>query len=415
MDFEFNQSKTLSSNGVTPVRTVKDVLIEYHLANGGTNVTLSLRYWTGSVWGPEQALGASVALGSINSSAILAADSGGLGSLSPRTFGEATISLAAIVPAGCTSFGSAYVKSRSADSFSAEIKDFIAPITLNINNCGGITIVKNTIGGTGSFSYSSTGGLTSPSTFSIDTTSTNPNSRVFTGLNPGSYTVTETVTAGWNFTSLSCTSSRTGTSASQNGTTTEADITLAAGGNVTCTYTNTKQATLTVNKVLVPATDAGLFNLQINGTTAGTGANVGNGGTTGAVVEAPGTYTAGKTSGTGTSLDNYTTVISGDCTATGSVTLAAGDNKTCTITNTRKLYTVIVLVCYQGDNTLYSSNVTVDGTAKNSISAVPAALTGVTESDLCTKLTGGARYVDKLSGAHTAALTIPTTEATPSP
>jgi hypothetical protein len=39
-----------------------------------------------------------------------------------------------------------------------------------------------------------------------------------------------------------------------------------------------------VTKTLVPSTDTGLFNLQIDGTTAGTGANVGNGGTTGAVI-----------------------------------------------------------------------------------------------------------------------------------
>src|SRR5215218_547049 len=37
MDFEFNQSKTLSGNGVTPVRTSGDLLIQYDLAQGGTN------------------------------------------------------------------------------------------------------------------------------------------------------------------------------------------------------------------------------------------------------------------------------------------------------------------------------------------------------------------------------------------
>ena len=37
-----------------------------------------------------------------------------------------------------------------------------------------------------------------------------------------------------------------------------------------------------------------------------------------------------------TSDPNYTAVIGGDCAATGSITLAAGDVKTCTITNTFK-------------------------------------------------------------------------------
>ncbi len=37
MDFEFNQSSVISTNGVTPVRTAGDVLIQYDLAKGGTN------------------------------------------------------------------------------------------------------------------------------------------------------------------------------------------------------------------------------------------------------------------------------------------------------------------------------------------------------------------------------------------
>ena len=45
MDFEFNQSSTLSSNGVTPVRTAGDLLIKYDLANGGTNPVLGYHIW----------------------------------------------------------------------------------------------------------------------------------------------------------------------------------------------------------------------------------------------------------------------------------------------------------------------------------------------------------------------------------
>ena len=86
----------------------------------------------------------------------------------------------------------------------------------------------------------------------------------------------------------------------------------------------------------MPASDTGKFNLQIDGSTAGTGANVGNGGTTGAVPVSPGAHTVGETAGTDTSLSNYTTTINGACAANGSVTLALGESKTCTITNTRK-------------------------------------------------------------------------------
>jgi hypothetical protein len=63
--------------------------------------------------------------------------------LSARTFGEARINLqlSGIFPAGtCTVFGKAYLKSRSSDAFTSEIKDFIAPIPINLTNCAPITL-----------------------------------------------------------------------------------------------------------------------------------------------------------------------------------------------------------------------------------------------------------------------------------
>ena len=56
MDFEFNQQSTLSSNGVTPVRTTGDLLITYDLSRGGTVPTISIRLWSGSAWGAAQDL-----------------------------------------------------------------------------------------------------------------------------------------------------------------------------------------------------------------------------------------------------------------------------------------------------------------------------------------------------------------------
>ncbi len=144
MDFEFNQSTVLSSNGVTPVRTAGDLLITYDLSKGGTVPILSLREWTGTAWGPPENLsGSGNATGSINTTAIAAGNSDGLGSLSARTFGEASINLDVIFDEGqCDSFGSAYLKSRSSDSFTAALKDFIAPIPVNISNCGSVQIEK---------------------------------------------------------------------------------------------------------------------------------------------------------------------------------------------------------------------------------------------------------------------------------
>jgi len=162
MDFEFNKSDQLSANGVTPVRTAGDALIQYDLANGGTHPELFLSLWVttgaGSLceaanktpcWGDRVNLTtAGLATGSINTTPIPAGSVGdGLGPLSARTFGEAQIDFDAFTGGGggtnpCVSFGSAYLKSRSSDSFTAALKDFIAPLTLNISNCGGIEITK---------------------------------------------------------------------------------------------------------------------------------------------------------------------------------------------------------------------------------------------------------------------------------
>ena len=112
-------------------------------------------------------------------------------------------------------------------------------------------------------------------------------------------------------------------------------------------------ATITVNKVLVPSTDSGKFNLQVEGTTYA--ANVGDGGTTGLIAVDPGSRTVGETAGTGTSLSSYDTTISCSNGASGSgtsltVSVTGGDNITCTITNTLKLGTLIVKKHVINDN-----------------------------------------------------------------
>lgn len=100
-------------------------------------------------------------------------------------------------------------------------------------------------------------------------------------------------------------------------------------------------ATLTINQVIDPGDDPGLFNLQIDGSTAGTGANAGNGGTTGAVSVSAGAHTVGHTAGTATDLSDYES--STDCTADGAplaldgdeILVGAAQDVVCTITLTR--------------------------------------------------------------------------------
>jgi Prealbumin-like fold domain len=113
--------------------------------------------------------------------------------------------------------------------------------------------------------------------------------------------------------------------------------TIALGQTKTCTVTNNDIApTLRIIKDVVPDSDTGLFNLRIDGATAGTGANVGDNGTTGFVPVNAGGHTVSETAGTATTLSDYVSVIGGDCATNGSVSLALAQNKTCTITNTKK-------------------------------------------------------------------------------
>jgi hypothetical protein len=153
MDFELNQSNQVSSNLVTPVRTVGDVLITYDLAQGGATAVLGYHRWVDAgscggngakppCWGVRTELTTDETqdfAGTINSSVVtdpIAPDAGR--SLSVRTFGEARIDLPAsgiFIDGLCTVFGKAYLKSRSSDSFSAAVKDFIAPIQINVSNC----------------------------------------------------------------------------------------------------------------------------------------------------------------------------------------------------------------------------------------------------------------------------------------
>ena len=159
--------------------------------------------------------------------------------------------------------------------------------------------------------------------------------------NPTNHTVGETAGTGTNLSdyasSIVCKDlNGTGATVASSNNSGPLTVPVITGSDIVCTITNTLQnGTLTVNKVLVPSSDPGLFNLRIDGSTAGTGADVGNGGTTGAVTVNIGSHVVSETAGTGTNLSDYTVSIGGACDSSGNVIVNAGENKTCTITNTR--------------------------------------------------------------------------------
>ena len=128
-----------------------------------------------------------------------------MGALSARTFGEAQIDFDVFATGEdeCVGFGSAYLKSRSSDSFTAALKDFIAPLALNFNECGAIKVTKTK-------KHAASDPATQPHagvTFTLSGNGITPVAKVtdangvacFDGLviDPDAYTVKETVPTGY--------------------------------------------------------------------------------------------------------------------------------------------------------------------------------------------------------------------------
>ncbi|MET0272604.1 MAG: hypothetical protein ABW360_06405 [Phenylobacterium sp.] len=164
------------------------------------------------------------------------------------------------------------------------------------------------------------------------------------GLAQGIYVFKETpMPAGWTLSSIACTGPAGNHSVSLPSR--EVKVKVNAGAAITCTFTNVKTApaagTVTVKKIIVPPTDPGRFTLQLTpagGTLLANFLNAGNGATMGPVTVPAGNYIVSEAGGSNpsTSLSNYTAVISGaGCAANGAVTVTAGVNRVCTITNTR--------------------------------------------------------------------------------
>jgi hypothetical protein len=325
------------------------------------------------------------------------ADDPDCNTLSARTFGEASINLtdAGIFPTGtCTEFGSAYLKSRSSDSFTAALKDFIAPIPVDIANCGSIEIIKDSVpNSTQDFAYTTTGTGLSAFTLDDDGDETDepatpgdggdwPNSITFSDVFAGTYTVTETLpVAGWSLTDISCTDPDGGNSSGNVGTAT-ATINVAVSETVTCTFTNKKDATVTITKDAIPdsgqdfgytTSGAGLsaFTLEDDGDETNEPATPGDGGdwpnTKSFTISGAdfGAKTVTETVPSGWSLTGLTCSEGTTNTATGiaSFTVDPGDAISCAYTNKKDATVTITKDADPNALTDFSFDVTGTGPA----------------------------------------------------
>jgi hypothetical protein len=363
MDFEFNQSSTVSGNGVTPVRTAGDLLIQYDLSQGGTNPVLFVSRWvtTGLTsqceasnslpcWGTKTNLtAAGDATGSINTSAIPAGEADGLGAISARTFGEAQLDFDALTGGSsvCASFGSAYLKSRSSDAFTAALKDFIAPTPLNLSNCGKVIIRKQTVpdedpnvtefGYTKAFNTQSV----NPNTFTL----TDDGVKTYTDVLQGTgYTVDEDVIPnGWDLIGIDCSAS-TGVTAQTNVLTGIVTFDIDSASDILdCTYTNRARGTIIVEKITDDGSGAFVFTSGTLSpspfTLTTTAAGAGGKDSRTFVDLSPGTYDVAETVPAGWNL------VSSSCSdgsAPASIGLSAGETVTCTFHDAREKGAILI-------------------------------------------------------------------------
>src|SRR5579862_3198461 len=181
-----------------------------------------------------------------------------------------------------------------------------------------LTIVKNTIGGNGTFGFTTSGSGLSP--FSL-TTSSGTASTSFNNRTPGSgYAVSETGQTGWDLTNATC----------SNGSQLMA-ITLTAGQTTTCTFTNTARGYIIVQKVTNPSTDT---TTSFTFTPSyGSSFNLVNAGSNTSPLLPPGNYSVSESALTGWDLTSSTCGTAG---SPSSITLPAGSTVTCVFTNTER-------------------------------------------------------------------------------
>ncbi len=151
-------------------------------------------------------------------------------------------------------------------------------------------------------------------------------------------------------------------------------------------------SSIEIVKTLSPSSDSGLFNLQVNGNTKAT--NIGNGGDTGKIGVTAGSNSIGETSGTDTSLSNYTSAVSCVISETQTPVSVTGTNPwtlnaafdqdiLCTITNTVQNAHLTLVKTITNDNggAAAATDWTLTATGPNTISGATGS-TNVTNASV---------------------------------
>ena len=179
-------------------------------------------------------------------------------------------------------------------------------------------------------------------------------------VEPGQYQLAETGPAGYQQTSLTCAP----------GSVSGSTVTLVAGDDVTCTFTNTAAHPVVLTKAWQDATAGDTVGLQItNGATTATGTSTAPSTTTDATLTALAgdtvalaeTFTTGDPASYATTLgcDNGVTVANGSFTVPS--TLSAGTTITCTFTNARRSATMTLRKSWVNGAAGDTADLSIDG------------------------------------------------------
>jgi hypothetical protein len=343
--------------------------------------------------------------------------------LSVRTFGEAAVNLSALFSSGvCVDFGSAYVKSRSSTSFTAELKDFIAPVAVQVSPCSSVTMVKQTLPSTDTtaFSYTATGS----SPFSLS----NGQTKVLKGLLAGTYEIVETVPteSGTVIYDVAVTGGSDCVLNNSDPVHPKVTVTItSASPDVTCTFVSSKRGKIVVDKVTNPSGDPTSFAFTLTGgpSSVNEAFNLTDAAaprTSGWLKSNAGAndpaYAVAETAQAGWQA-SATCSSSASPSAPMSPTLirwGPGETVTRTFTNTR-LYTVLVVVCNAASSpAVVNGQVALDnGTAQETLpsgsaSTAVAALCQATSAADSTNVAGAAEFysVQDRSNNGTRAITV---------
>lgn len=236
-----------------------------------------------------------------------------------------------------------------------------------------LRVTKVSTGDVGGFTFTGTNGWTSQT---LTTTSSGVGVTGATQtLTPSvATTLTEAAAAGFRLSGISCSGMAAGGVATPDLATRSVTLDATAmnpGADISCTFSNIRQRTLTVTKSLSPLADTGLFVMNANGSAGSTG---GNGASASALVDVTSTATFGETAGSGTALANYTSGYSCDTTPVTTGSGSAGSftmpnaNVSCTITNVRKSASLILRKTWVNGITGDTASIASTGFANNASS-----------------------------------------------